>query len=50
MELGDLGILHHDLLHRSNFNSTPRTRFSAVVRIGSLCQMPPKMVFTSEDF
>ena len=50
MELGDLGILHHDLLHRSNFNSTPRTRFSAVVRIGSLSQMPPKMFFTSEDF
>ncbi|WP_421781045.1 phytanoyl-CoA dioxygenase family protein [Kiloniella litopenaei] len=41
--LGDVYLFHHNLIHRSNWNSTSRTRFSGCIRFCVVDQMPERL-------
>jgi len=48
--VGDVGIFHHDLVHRSNSNASTKTRFSGVCRVSSISKIPEKFSFSTDDF
>ena len=47
---GDLVMLHHDTIHRSNANMSKHVRFSGILRIAVFDKVPDKMVITAEDY